>query len=962
MSGEATIPTTDRVRCVRISASDFASLSPKDDSTMYFVSETGSFDPQSMDDSGVLYLGDKIINIDQLKGQGYGTCSTSSGTLMDVTMSGYEIHTNCFVAVNFQNAVPASATMRINSSESSDAKPIYNNGSAITANVIKAGRKALFLYDGTCYNLIVVENDGDNVKPDWEAASGTDAEILNIPQIKRGGASGTPATAIKEGNVSSNTAVGQYSHAEGNTTYALAESSHAEGLDTYALGDRSHAEGRGSRTTMSITGSGTSYTSSTSVVVGDVIKKGNTFVRVTAVGSGGSFTVNNTLGTISSATNVEKIKGCAYSGQSHVEGQYNNATGGSSHAEGYNNYAVGAYSHAEGTGCRATGNSAHAEGNSTTATGDYSHAEGYMSTVGAAHSHSEGRETVVGGPYSHAEGYLTYISGSYSHSENSGTMVTGLNSHSEGVGTYSPNATAAATFKVSGSNPYTSATAHGLSLGMVVRISGVAGWSYVTEVADSTHFTTKEALGTGTLSNATCVRTLSRIIIATGSGTTYTTSFAHNLKIGNVVSYENTYRVVTAVANTTSFTVNDTLGSLSSSEVFLQMGITYGSNSHSEGYANTVSGSSAHGEGRENIAYGTYSHSEGYNTQGRATGSHTEGYGTISTGIYSHAEGYSAVSRGAYSHAEGAYTETTNDFEHAEGRYNKSNSAGTDATRTRHSIGIGTGSGTNKKNAFEVMANGDAYLYGVGDYDGKNAVEDETLTLQDVINGHGTEINELHQGVEYYDRVHVGANGLLQNSLCAFNKEEELVSLVFLNPKDVTQIVPNTTDRFPYGAKIYYYTGTTVAQNVSGTDVNGVTLYSSCKHADMRKMLFGATDALKKAYIGKVQSGGGTSYVDQSALYLSVDASDRYGWCVKTVNNEILVPYTSLAYDEVVIRLGCHNATATTDTDWYSMNLEDNNPMYVFCEDDQEDPALMEYNLYKLYDMVGDVESLLEAI
>ena len=52
---------------------------------------------------------------------------------------------------------------------------------------------------------------------------------------------------------------------------------------------------------------------------------------------------------------------------------------------------------------------------------------------------------------------------------------------------------------------------------------------------------------------------------------------------------------------------------------------------------------------------------------------------------------------------------------------------------TVHSIGIGT-SASARKNAFEVMRNGDAYLIGVDGYDGTNAGATGVLTLQQIIN------------------------------------------------------------------------------------------------------------------------------------------------------------------------------------------------------------------------------------
>lgn len=52
---------------------------------------------------------------------------------------------------------------------------------------------------------------------------------------------------------------------------------------------------------------------------------------------------------------------------------------------------------------------------------------------------------------------------------------------------------------------------------------------------------------------------------------------------------------------------------------------------------------------------------------------------------------------------------------------------------TVSSVGIGT-SETDRKNAFEVMQNGDVYVYGIGGYDGTNAATEGVQTLQEVIN------------------------------------------------------------------------------------------------------------------------------------------------------------------------------------------------------------------------------------
>lgn len=88
-------------------------------------------------------------------GQGYGTCGTAAATAAKaVTLSNYALTVGGVVAVKFTYAVPASATLNVNSK---GAKPIFYKGAAITANVIQAGDIATFIYDGTNYHLLAVD-------------------------------------------------------------------------------------------------------------------------------------------------------------------------------------------------------------------------------------------------------------------------------------------------------------------------------------------------------------------------------------------------------------------------------------------------------------------------------------------------------------------------------------------------------------------------------------------------------------------------------------------------------------------------------------------------------------------------------------------------------------------------------------------------------------------------------------
>lgn len=109
-------------------------------------------------------------------GTGIGTCSTSSGTALAVTLTGYELVTNGFVAVTFENDVPASATLNINSK---GAKPIIYKGSAVEADIIKADDTVMFCYNGSQYVVTSLGGGG--------AAPVNPNETVNISLTQIGG-------------------------------------------------------------------------------------------------------------------------------------------------------------------------------------------------------------------------------------------------------------------------------------------------------------------------------------------------------------------------------------------------------------------------------------------------------------------------------------------------------------------------------------------------------------------------------------------------------------------------------------------------------------------------------------------------------------------------------------------------------------------------------------------------------
>ena len=102
-------------------------------------------------------------------GIGIGTCSTAaSTTAKEATLSGYELKENGVVAVKFDNAVPASATLNINSK---GAKPIYYRGTALVTNVIKAGDTVTFFYNGTNYIVASIDRSEGHVVQDSDGTT-----------------------------------------------------------------------------------------------------------------------------------------------------------------------------------------------------------------------------------------------------------------------------------------------------------------------------------------------------------------------------------------------------------------------------------------------------------------------------------------------------------------------------------------------------------------------------------------------------------------------------------------------------------------------------------------------------------------------------------------------------------------------------------------------------------------------
>ena len=344
------------------------------------------------------------------------------------------------------------------------------------------------------------------------------------------------------------------------------------------------------------------------------------------------------------------------------------------------NMATAKNSHAEGIGTTASGNDSHAEGNTTTASGNASHAEGTETTAQGEYSHAEGSSTTASGDDSHAEGYNTTASGNDSHAEGSGTEAAGECSHAEGKDT-------------------------------------LVGASYA-------HAEGLETDAEGDGSHAEGHKTITSGDYSHAEGSTTTTNGNNSHAEGESTEANGDCSHAEGKLSVASGLASHAEGS----------GTTAGAEAaHAEGNGTTASGDASHAEGLQCQALMLYSHAEGQNcTVDGGIAAHAEGIETYAEGDGSHAEGIGTNVANAGGHAEGIGTKAINDYEHAEGSYNKSNSGSTDDKKTRHSVGIGT-SATERKNAFEIMANGDIYMLGIGGYDGTNATDETTKTLQEVL-------------------------------------------------------------------------------------------------------------------------------------------------------------------------------------------------------------------------------------
>ena len=420
-------------------------------------------------------------------------------------------------------------------------------------------------------------------------------------------------------------AFGYSSHAEGYKTNALGNESHTEGISTYAIGSASHAEGQNSLASGNYShaeGNGTIAEG-----IGSHAEGGG------AGGSGrptasGDYSHAEGYGGVLASGEASHAEGCntiASGMGAHAEGGTSGpgsglttASGDYSHAEGYSTTASGKASHAEGSNTNASGDASHAEGGnlyydsksgtiktsnqpgSTTASGLQSHAEGYRTDASGEDSHTEGYETTASGLASHAEGYQTKASGSYSHTKGYKTQASGTASHAEGSQTLASGYTSHA-------EGY-----HTFAIGDYSHVEGDAtGYEIYpqlfTSTADEKVYNITDPNGNATTKPADL--NVGDYICFNG------TSYVYYLTIDSIAK-------ITAISDT-SMTLDKTLGTQTKAIAYKIYGLSSGKYSHSEGTSFTA-GDYSHAEGYSTSAYGYYSHAEGNGTIAYA-GQHVEG-------------------------------------------------------------------------------------------------------------------------------------------------------------------------------------------------------------------------------------------------------------------------------------------------------------------------------------------------
>jgi hypothetical protein len=594
--------------------------------------------------------------------------------------------------------------------------------------------------------------------------------------------------------VGNNTATGANSFAEGRNTVASASSAHAEGTDTVANGASSHAEGSGTLADgASAHAEGVGGYRNVVSLPKCTVNIENRDIAIFSESMIGKLALGNTvrfkklLSSFTAYANVINISTSGYDVRFDTEipitatttfttvdlVEETGALLSAAHSEGYQTKASGQYSHSEGNLTTASGHfGAHAEGNRTTASGSYSHAEGNGTTASNTASHAEGNGTTASGGDSHAEGNGTTASGSYSHAEGYNTIASGHYSHAEGEGTEASNFWANArgcNTKAMG----TASTATGSGSQALGQNSQAEGQQGVA-VNQAAHGEGHNTCAYGNSSHAEGSENIAIGNFSHSEGGNYNSiqfydwenyshdDTAHTVTVTTITDVDiNEIRVIylTDVADfrrvlpisETIKTQEEVSGVTKYTYVFTINPLFY-SEIVNVYPPDTLKTDTAYGGGcgvvtRSNVAV--------------SASSHAEGQATTAIGIASHSEGYG--------------TKTSNNYERASGIYNETHSG-----LTIDSIGIGT-SIYDRKNAIEVMNNGDLYVNGIGDYNGSNITS--ASTVQEVINNLGeTPIVIIDSGITS------GMTLISANTLYVLEEGVDNVTLSFIYDSGSTNV------------------------------------------------------------------------------------------------------------------------------------------------------------------------------
>ena len=337
--------------------------------------------------------------------------------------------------------------------------------------------------------------------------------------------------------------------------------------------------------------------------------------------------------------------------------------------------AIGKYCASMNGRSSAQSNHAFAANNSTIAKGEESFAAGYETIAEGNGSAAFGSRTWAKGKESHTEGILTLTEGQASHAEGSLTKAKGNYSHAEGYMT-----------EAEGLYSHTEGSA-------------TKTWGF------SAHAEGNEAIADANASHAegSGTKAISYQIIDTSSGE----GGAGGGSSPDVPPSEDGYE-----------SVEDYRARAAAC-------------AHAEGNNSIAMGYGAHAEGVGTNAYGRASHTEGWGTQAGVYGEvelegQTYRVADPNLGTAAHAEGCNTKAYGTYSHASGFETVADRVAQTVVGKFNN------ETSREGSLFVVGAGaSDSERKNALEVISDGEIVIYWEGNYYSLN------LMLNLISNAHG---------------------------------------------------------------------------------------------------------------------------------------------------------------------------------------------------------------------------------